>query len=522
MKQILTTIFMLSIGYFAQAQTNIDTEPTNNTTPGVAFNFPVNNNANISSSTDVDFYKVTVATPGVLVITTSGANTNLMSRIEVFNLNGSATANSEGYKLSTVAGVNNTLEIIAKAAGDYYIKISNGQTTTSSSPYNVSITLDNSDIYEYNDNSSALGSAPGMNVSLNANAPTIINAKLFGYTRQIMSSYAYADYPDLLPDFDVYKINVTQTGVLTMNLSNIPSNIAGSIEVYNFNGTSATSYSEGYREATVNGGALNFELLTKTIGDYYVVVYNSNTNPNGSNSSTQAYTLSMNIDTLGGEFNDNASNSTSITLNANKLGKVKGYQRNSGISYAYADFPDLTPDVDYYKTSSTIPSFMYARVSNVPANLKMKITAYASDGVTVLGSKTSTLSGGDLTLLAGDITNPSTVQYFKVQDINTLNGSNTNDQPYHFIVSTFPLSTNAINSSNSKPAYPNPTANLVQLDMEQNEYYDLITIDGKKVVSKSKQSILQLKNFGSNIFLINYYNEDGIFIRNEKIILKSL
>ncbi len=428
---------------FITGQTNIDTETSgssNNTVPFAdVLTLPANNNATMSNSSDIDIFKVNVPTSGVLVINVTGTNGNMKTRIEVLDPDNPNI--SEGYREANVASFDVSLEILTKTTGTYFIKITNTNSTTNPSPYNFSVSLDLDDTYEYNNGYGALtGSA--IPLSYDQNIPNILEGKIRGYYR---TDFSYPSvFSNLSPDVDIYKVTTNnQQGAIVMKIENAPSNMKFRIEVIN----SDTHTSEGQRDANVNGGSLEFEVLTRYAGTYYIRVSNlngsnGNVDVSNSNTSSSPYILKLWLDTLGNEFNNTPNSLSAIDplplshdqSSPNILqGKIRGYYRT------VFDYPsilgNLSPDVDIYKiTTNDQQGVIVMKIENSSSNMKFRIEAINSDTNTSEGQKDANVNGDSLRFEL--LTRYAGIYYIKVSNLNGSNGnvdesnSNTSSQPY--------------------------------------------------------------------------------------------
>lgn len=376
---------------------------------------PVNNMGTISFYGDVDYFKINIEEPCVLIIDVTGTSSPMKSRVEVKNEQGV----SKGNRVADLVGSNTNMEILIDTAGFYYIRIENYEMVSSETPlpYFLSISMDSDDDFEFNQTVAIMSGATPVILSTNENLPTILQGKIRGYYR---TDPWTSDYVTLAPDEDVYKITTNNMqGVIVMNLENVPANLQFQIDVVNGNPLAEGNeqISEGSRSADSNGDSLYFELLTQYSGDYYIRIKNINGNYNGEgNTSSQPYMLKLWLDTLGNEFDNTPNTASTINLNDAVLGKIRGHYRTDYGFASGSSFIELSSDMDVYKPDSC-GTFQYARIFNAPPNLRLKLTAYATDGTTEMGSKTAVGNGDTLRLNANEVN--GIPFFFKVEAVNT-------------------------------------------------------------------------------------------------------
>jgi len=531
MKKTILYILLFLCFTGLKAQTTADTEPTNNKAPGDSLGLPVNNNASITNTNDLDYFKIVTNKIGVLNIAISGTNNQLQTRIHLYTADG---VTLEGYRDAVFAGDDVNAEFLTQYAGVYYIRIQNLRTTTTSSPYNMKVTLDTADIYELNNTFSSMASSNPIAISYNEAIPTKVTARIQGY--YYVSNGGNYDFSSLTADQDIYKITTgSKTGVLNMRLNPAPGSLKFRIEVVKDDGSTLL----GYRDAGINGDTLGFELLTQYAGTYYVRIRNINGNKNGAgNTSSSPYTLSFALDTSGGEFNDNISAISAqkaITLSlqesnpTNITGKIRGYTYvNNGGSY---DFANLTADQDFYKLSTgTRRGVLVMNLVGVPANLKFRIEVIKDDGITPLGFRDANFNGDTLrmellTLYAG-------TYYLRLRNTNgSVNGPlNTSPVPYSIDLSLDTLGNElndniaaissrvAINVSLNE-ASPNILRGKIRgfYYVNNGGKYDLANLtadqDIYKITTRSNNGTLVMKLAGvpNNLrFRIEVLKDDGI------------
>ncbi len=466
----------------------------------------------VNLSVDQDWYKVNLLSAGVLVLNLVGVPSNLKFRMQVLNSGGG----SEAYRDASVNGDSLRMEYLAPSAGAYFIRLSNingnanGAGNTSALFYSLNLSLDTTDIHEFNDDAASAYLLPS--ISYDESNPTVIQGKIRGYYRTNSGS-GWDQYVNLSVDQDWYKINVTTMGVIVLNLVNVPSNLQFRMQVLN-----AAGGSEGYRDASISGDTLRFEYLTPIAGAYFIRLSNINGNANGGgNTSSLFYTLNLSVDSAICEFNNNASLACVISANDSVYGKIRGHWRtNSGSGWD--QFVNLSTDVDYYKPDSC-GNFLYARVSNVPSNLKIKITVYDNTGTNSLGSKTAVLNGDTVRINAADLTNAAAAKYYRIENVNSGNATNTSPDFYTLFVArtcSFTGIEESLSSLNIS-MYPNPSKDnlTIELPEQNNQQASVSIIDllgeqlyQQKFSNQSKLTI-DVKDLPSGIYFVQIANANG-------------
>jgi len=433
---LLATVAFLLHLQSTFAQTTLDTEPGNNSVPGDSLTLPTNNNGTTTNSSDNDYYKVRTNKIGVLTVAVSGTNTNMQTRIYVINADGSTF---EGFRDAAFAGDDISLDIVTQYVGVFYIRVQNIRSTTSSSPYNLKVSLDTTDEYEFNNTIASVASKSALSISNDETKPTVINGKIKGY--YYVSNGANYNFSALTSDQDFYKFTTgSKMGVLVMRVTNSPTNLRFRIEMYKDDGITQL----GFRDATVNGDTLRFELLTQYAGVYYLRLRNINGSANGNaNNSNSLYSFNISLDTIGGEYNDNIASVSSLnamTLSLDEKNptvikaKIRGYSYvNNGGIY---DFASLTADQDYYKvTTGKNKGVIVMKLANVPPSLRFRIEMIKDDGITVLGFRDAAFNGD--TLRFELLTQYEGIYYIRLRNVNGVGNisGNTSVFPYTLNIS---------------------------------------------------------------------------------------
>ena len=257
---------------------------------GAAISSGVTNSAAISTSTDVDYYKITTTSTSNIVynlVGPSGVDYDLF----VYNSAGTQLGSSEGTTATETVTLN------SQAAGTYYIKVMGYSGANSATCYTIKATA-----------TTVTGCQSSYDVSTNgttAGAATIpFNTNITG----LISPTA---------DIDNYKFVITTGGTITLTLTTLP----GDYDLKLLN-------SAGTQVGISQNGSTTSETISYTAaaGTYYAQVYGYN----GANSATVCYTLKVQLGTatkVSPEYAENAimkvyPNPVTDRLNVSLLGLV--------------------------------------------------------------------------------------------------------------------------------------------------------------------------------------------------------
>jgi len=186
-------LLVLALPFTSRAQNEV--EPNNTFADANTVNFGTPFNASINPAGDQDYFKFVVTQAGVVNVNLSNVPSNIPMRYRFYNTNQQLVTD-----FNYAAGINFTRQQLVCEPGVYYLRLSANSTSVSNAAqYTVLFTFDTSDVYECNN---VLGDAALVQI----NQP--INASIWP-----------------AGDQDYYKFEVTQAGVVSVTLSNIPSNI---------------------------------------------------------------------------------------------------------------------------------------------------------------------------------------------------------------------------------------------------------------------------------------------------------
>ena len=232
-------------------------EPNETQATAATISSGVTNSSAISTSTDIDYYKI---------ITTATSN-------NVFNLVGPSGVdydlyvyNSTGTQIGSSLGstATETVSLTSQAAGTYYVKVIGYNGANSQTCYTIKATATTvtscQSAYDVSTNGTTAGAAT---IPFNTNITGLISPT---------------------GDIDNYKFVITTGGTITVTLGTLPGDY--DLKLLNSAGTQvAISQNGSTTSETIN--------YTATAGTYYAQVYGYN----GANNATTCYTLKVQLGT---------------------------------------------------------------------------------------------------------------------------------------------------------------------------------------------------------------------------------
>ncbi|MBI3138841.1 MAG: T9SS type A sorting domain-containing protein [Sphingobacteriales bacterium] len=218
----------------------------------------VTNSAAITTSTDIDYFKV--------VTTATSSNTfNLVGPTGVdFDMTIYNSAGTQiGSGISSTA--TETVSLTNQAAGTYYIKVFGYNGANSATCYTIKATVTTATACASSLDNSTNGTVSGAaTIPFNTDVKGLINSST---------------------DVDYYKFVVTTGGTATITLTTLPADY--DVKLYSSNGTTQLAVSQ-------NGGTSSETISrTYTAGTYYIRVYGYN----GANNASSCYTLRVALGT---------------------------------------------------------------------------------------------------------------------------------------------------------------------------------------------------------------------------------
>lgn len=219
------------------------------------FSLGGNYSAKFRPENDVDYFQFTTTQGGVIEATVSQVPSTIDVEIILYNSNYSNIVGSYNTGLGQTAYISSV-----QKPGLYFVKINDKDNNAlNTSFYNLQVSLDNTDTYEYNNTFS-----DSKQISLNNDVYGKIRNK---------------------EDLDYYQFTVTSSGNVTITVPTVPSSIDMDVYVYNSN------YS-GIANSTNTGVGVPVTLLLNNLsaGTYYVLLEDGNHNAENS----QFYNLRVN------------------------------------------------------------------------------------------------------------------------------------------------------------------------------------------------------------------------------------
>ncbi|MBP6239150.1 MAG: T9SS type A sorting domain-containing protein [Saprospiraceae bacterium] len=313
--KVILLLFLVFISSFIYSQN--ESEPNNSFNEANSITLGNNLKASINPSNDLDYFKIQISQPGLLSVTVSNVPSNIGMRYSFYNAAQQQLVSSEYSNGQSFTEFHQIC-----TPGTYYIWLTDS--VANAAQYNLLATLDVSDVYECNE---VLDDAKL--IQLNTNVKASINP---------------------INDFDCFKIEMTQTGVLSVTVSNVPSNIGMK---YRFLKTSPVHYKSGFYS---KGQSFTESHHICTPGTYYIWLTDSVAN-------AAQYNLLATLDVsdvyeCNGGFND----AKLILCNDSILASI---------------IP--SNDLDFFKCEITQPGVLSVTVSDVPSNIGMRYRFYNSD-----------------------------------------------------------------------------------------------------------------------------------------------
>jgi hypothetical protein len=311
--------FAVTIAGFSQTQTEV--EP-NNTFLDANEISPGDIQGSIDPVGDADFYVFDVPISGVITASIINVPSNINFRIALFNEAQNLIAQTANFIPN---GTVLNFEMLV-TPGTYYIRLVDiGNSDSNPQLYTLIFGLDTSDVHEWNN-------------TFQTATPVSLDTSILATIR----SRGDADY---------YVFDVPESGVITANIFNVPSNINFRIALFN----EVQNLIAQTANFIPNGNNLNFEMLV-TPGTYYIRLVDIG----DSDSSPQLYTLNLGLDTSDvHEWNNTFQTATPVSLDTSILATI----RSRG-------------DADYYVFDVPKSGIVTANIFNVPLNINFRIALF--------------------------------------------------------------------------------------------------------------------------------------------------
>lgn len=196
--KVILLLFLVFISSFIYSQN--ESEPNNSFNEANSITLGNNLKASINPSNDLDYFKIQISQPGLLSVTVSNVPSNIGMRYSFYNAAQQQLVSSEYSNGQSFTEFHQIC-----TPGTYYIWLTDS--VANAAQYNLLATLDVSDVYECNG---------GFN-----------DAKLILCNDSILASIIPSN------DLDFFKCEITQPGVLSVTVSDVPSNIGMRYRFYN-------------------------------------------------------------------------------------------------------------------------------------------------------------------------------------------------------------------------------------------------------------------------------------------------
>ncbi len=232
-------------------------EPNETQATAAAIASGVTNSAAISSTTDIDYFKITTTAASDLVFNLVGP-AGVDYDLYIYNSAGTQIGIGESSTATETVTLNN------QAAGTYYIKVVGYNGANSATCYTIKATATTVSSCQSSLDNGTNGTTSGAaTIPFNTNVKGLISPS---------------------GDVDNYKFVITTGGTITVSLTTLPKDY--DLKILNSAGTKvAISQNTGTTSETIN--------YTAAAGTYYAQVYGYN----GANSATGCYTLKVQLGT---------------------------------------------------------------------------------------------------------------------------------------------------------------------------------------------------------------------------------
>lgn len=232
-------------------------EPNETQATAAAITSGVANSAAISTTTDIDYYKITTTATSNIVYNLAGPS-GVDYDLYIYNSGGTQIGSGTGTTATE------SVSLTSQAAGTYYIKVIGYNGANSATCYTITATA------------TVVASCPGSyDVSTNG---TISGAAVIPFNTNVLGLISPSG------DIDNYKFTITTGGTITLTLTTLPKDY--DLKLLNSAGTQvAISQNGSTTSETIN--------YTASAGVYYAQVYGYN----NANSATSCYTLKVQLGT---------------------------------------------------------------------------------------------------------------------------------------------------------------------------------------------------------------------------------
>ncbi|MFK7946700.1 MAG: pre-peptidase C-terminal domain-containing protein, partial [Saprospiraceae bacterium] len=287
------------------------------------------------------------------------------------------------------------------------------------------------------------------------------------------------------PDYDkdYFKITIPRAGVLTVDVTNVGSNIPLYVGLYDQN--------QNLLDATwaSSGGNISFEELVNSAGIYYFQ-FRSNSTSSSARSNPQLHNITFGLDTSDVyEWNNDFASATEMSYDTT----IQGQIRSRG-------------DEDFYKVTIPKSGVLTASINNVGSNIPLYLGLY--DQNQNLLDATWASSGGNISF--EELVNSAGIYYFKIRSNSTSSSASSNPQLHNI---TFGLDTSDVyewnNDFNNAATIPHQGTFQAQIRSTGDvDYFEFTP-------PLSGQFTANIFNVASNMSLRMYlYDDNQNFIKS--------
>ena len=429
----------------------------------------------IRTNGDYDFYKFNIPRSGMITYKIANVPSNIAMRMDIFDANQVLIPSSFVYGND---GQNFSAEVKVCQGGLYYIRLYDdigrwGGGRANPQLYSLTVGFDSTDVHECNDN-------------LQQATAVSLNTPISGAIRTV-------------GDYDFYKFNIPQLGIITYKITDVATNIGMQMELYNADKVLVPNSHIGGNDGQNYTG----EVKVCEGGLYYIKLYDNEGRFNGPRPNPQLYTLTLGIDTAD-KYECNNEYNTAKTIRT--CDTIEGTIRSIG-------------DIDYYKFNVPSSGIVKIRLLEVPSNIDMQMGIATAAQTTVENIIYANVGQG----ASADITLPSSGDYYFVLFDRNNNASSPNK--YKIILDKACSSTGLYDVANTHfDITPNPTTGDISVTNTEGAIQTLkiTNLTGQTLLQKivnDKQAEIDVSTLAKGLYLLSVETTDGRrgvqkFVRN--------
>lgn len=317
----LLPLLLLLIPFFLSAQSETESNNTFNNANAISFDQAVI--GAISVNGDLDYFRVEITQPGVIIARLKNIPANRFYGVTIFNTNREEITNDFGSSTDPAYA-----DRLLCTPGTYYVLVNeSGNNDSSPDSYELTVSFDVSDVNECNN---SFDSATPIQLG------ETVRASIFD-----------------VGDRDYYQINVPEAGVLVARLLNIPASRFYVVSLYNENQQLVENAS-----GTATDPVTLAELRCSP-GVNYIVINESGNNA----SSPLQYELTLSFD------------NTDVYECNNTFDDAAPIQFEQPINASIYD----NGDNDYYQVEVPNSGYLYASLTNIPDGRTYIVSIYNSN-----------------------------------------------------------------------------------------------------------------------------------------------